>query len=154
MSMTLQLLLLRELKGFLTPQLQLNILHLMGMGNPTTTKLTIPICYLSHLLLGTKPKNQGMNYAGSEQVQKLLWYTFHTVLNLHFLSKNSTLISRENCRFFGVKNLRKCCGFGLFSCWQLWFHEKNCQKKFGWKTRENVGVLSKLNIWTKISLFE
>ena len=22
---------------------------------------------------------------------------------------------------------------------QLWFHEKNCQKKFGWKTRENVG---------------
>ena len=28
----------------------------------------------------------------------------HTVRNLHFLSKNSTLISRENCRFFGVKN--------------------------------------------------
>ena len=26
---------------------------------------------------------------------------FHTVRNLHFLSKNSTLISRENCRFFG-----------------------------------------------------
>ena len=25
----------------------------------------------------------------------------HTVRNLHFLSKNSTLISRENCRFFG-----------------------------------------------------
>ena len=28
----------------------------------------------------------------------------HTVRNLHFLSQNSTLISRENCRFFGVKN--------------------------------------------------
>ena len=28
----------------------------------------------------------------------------HTVRNLHFLSKNSTLISRENCRVFGVKN--------------------------------------------------
>ena len=28
----------------------------------------------------------------------------HTVRNLHFLSKNSTLISRENCRFFAVKN--------------------------------------------------
>ena len=40
-----------------------------------------------------------------------------------------TLISRENCRFFGgVKNSWKCCGFGHFSCWQLWFHEKNCQK--------------------------
>ena len=54
----------------------------------------------------------------------------HTVRNLHFLSKNSTLISRENCRFFWLKNSWKCCGFGLFSCWQLWFHEKNCQKKF------------------------
>ena len=33
-----------------------------------------------------------------------------------FLYKNSTNISRENCRFFGVKNSRKSCGFGLFSC--------------------------------------
>ena len=56
-------------------------------------------------------------------------YTFHTVRNLHFLPKNSTLISRENCRFFLVKNSWKCCGFGLFSCWQVWFHKKNCQKK-------------------------
>ena len=28
----------------------------------------------------------------------------HTVRNLHFLSKNLTLISQENCRFFWVKN--------------------------------------------------
>ena len=77
-----------------------------------------------------------------------------TARNLHFLSKNSTLISRENCRFLGVKNSWKCCGFGLFSCWQLWFHEKNCQKNCWWKTRENVGVLSKLNFWTKVWLFE
>ena len=56
-----------------------------------------------------------------------------------FLSKKSTLISQ---------------GFGLFSCWQLWFHEKNCQNIFGWKTSENVGVLSRLNFWTKIWLFE
>ena len=56
--------------------------------------------------------------------------------------------------FFGVKNSRKCCGFGLFSYWQLWFHEKNCQKIFGWKTRENVGVLSKLNLWTKIRILK
>ena len=74
----------------------------------------------------------------------------HTVRNLQFLSKNSTLISRENCRFFGVvKNSWKCCGFGLFSCWQLWFHEKNYQKKFGWKTRENVGVLVKIEFLDK-----
>ena len=29
--------------------------------------------------------------------------SLHTVRNLHFLSKNSTLISRENCRSFWVK---------------------------------------------------
>ena len=72
----------------------------------------------------------------------------HTVRSLHFLSNNSTLIFRENCRFFWVKNSRKSCGFGLFSCWQLWFHEKKCPKKFGWKSLENVGFLSKLNFWT------
>ena len=42
----------------------------------------------------------------------------------NFLSKNSTLISQENCRFFGVKNSWKCCGFALFSCWQLCFPDK------------------------------
>ena len=46
-----------------------------------------------------------------------------------FCPKNSTLISRENCQFLGVKNSWKCCGFGLFSCWQLWFHEKNLGEK-------------------------
>ncbi len=30
-------------------------------------------------------------------------YLIHTIRNLHFLSKNSTLISRENCRFLGEK---------------------------------------------------
>ena len=40
----------------------------------------------------------------------------HTVRNLHFLSKKSTLISPINCRFFWVKNSGKCCGFELFSC--------------------------------------
>ena len=29
----------------------------------------------------------------------------HTVLNLHFLSKNSTLIPRENCRFLWGENV-------------------------------------------------
>ena len=32
--------------------------------------------------------------------------SLHTVRNLYFLSKNSTLISRENCRFFWV-NIRE-----------------------------------------------
>ena len=33
--------------------------------------------------------------------------TLHTVRNLHFLSKNSTLISREKCRFFGGEKTRE-----------------------------------------------
>ena len=72
-------------------------------------------------------------------VSVLLKAYFHTVRNLHFLSKNSTLISRENCRFFWVKNSWKCCGFGLFSCWQLWFHEKNCQTILGEKLVKRLG---------------
>ena len=32
---------------------------------------------------------------------------FHTVRNLHFLFKNSTLISRKNCRFIGGEKLVK-----------------------------------------------
>ena len=39
----------------------------------------------------------------------------HTVRNLHFLSKNSTLVSRENCRFFGGgAKLVKLLWFGAF----------------------------------------
>ena len=66
-------------------------------------------------------------------------------------SKSSFFVQKFNFDFprklsiFWVKNSWKYCGFGLFSSWQLWFHEKNCQKKIGRKTRENVGVLSKLN---------
>merc|ERR1711860_489890 len=37
----------------------------------------------------------------------LLSSLYHTVLNLHFLSKNSTLISRENCRFLWGEKLEK-----------------------------------------------
>ena len=35
--------------------------------------------------------------------------------------------------FFLVKISWNCCGFGLFSCWQLWFHEKIVKKIWGEK---------------------
>ena len=38
--------------------------------------------------------------------------------------------------FFWVKNSWKCCGLGLFSCWQLISRGKLSKKNFGWKTRE------------------
>ena len=112
-------------------------------------KLHKKVQFLFHFLSFKYHTALKTNYKKKKNPERFQFFNFweiHTVRNLHFLSKNSTLI--------GVKNSWKCCGFGLFSCWQLWFHEKNCQKKFGWKTRENVGILSKLNFWTKIWLFE
>ena len=41
--------------------------------------------------------------SGGLETSRYVFYA-HTVRNLHFLSENSTLISRENCRFFGEKN--------------------------------------------------
>ena len=79
----------------------------------------------------------------------------HTVRNLHFLSQKFNFdFPRKLPIFGGWKTRENVVIFWLFSSWQLWFHGKNCQKKFGWKTRENVGGLSKLNFWTKIWLFE
>ena len=40
--------------------------------------------------------------------------SYHTVRNLHFSSKNSTLISRENCRFFWAEKLVKMLWFWTF----------------------------------------
>ena len=44
---------------------------------------------------------------GSAFFFKKIAVHFHTVRNLHFLSENSTLISRQNCRFFGGEKLVK-----------------------------------------------
>ena len=70
----------------------------------------------------------------------------HCSKSSFFCPKNQLWFPEKIVNFFWLKNSWKCCGFGLFSCWQLWFHEKNCQKKFGRKTRENVADLeSKIN---------
>ena len=61
-----------------------------------------------------------------------------------FVQKFNFDFPRKLSIFLGEKTRWKCCNFRLFSCWQLWFHKKSCQKNFGWKTHENVGVLSKL----------
>ena len=57
----------------------------------------------------------------------------HCSKSSFFVQKFNFDFARKLSNFFGVKNSWKCCGFRLFSCWQLWFHEKNCKKKFGWK---------------------
>ena len=52
----------------------------------------------------TTLKRQKITNLLSKREKLVCGIHFHTVRNLHFLSKNSTLISRENCRFFWVKN--------------------------------------------------
>ena len=56
-----------------------------------------------------------------------------------FCPKIQLCFSEKIVDFFGVKNSWKCCGFGLPSCWQLWFHEKNCQKNLGEKLVKMLG---------------
>ena len=58
------------------------------------------------------------------------WKTREFVLVLDFLAVYNFDFTRKIVKKkIGVKNSWKCCGLGLFSFWQLWFHEKNCQKK-------------------------
>ena len=40
-----------------------------------------------------------------------------------------------------MKNSWTCCGFALFSHWQLWFHGKIVEKNLVEKNRENIGIL-------------
>ena len=73
----------------------------------------------------------------------------HCSKSSFFVQKFNFDISRKLSIFLG-ENLVKMLWFWHFSSWQLWFHEKNCQKNFGWKIR---GVLSKLNFWEKEVFF-
>ena len=104
------------------------------------------LCYALHLCTQfcTLLKHSVFNFHSKcvqQKTAKIVSF-LHTVRNLHFLSKNSILFSRDNCRFFWVKNSWKCCGFGLPNCLQLRFHEKNCQKILGEK------LVKMLRFWT------
>ena len=57
----------------------------------------------------------------------------------NFCPKIQLWFPEKMVNFLGVKNSRKCCGFGIFCCWQLWFHEKNCQKNLGEKLVKMLG---------------
>ena len=74
---------------------------------------------------------------------EFFWPKIHTVTNLHFLSKNSTLISCENCQFFGWKIRENVVVLDFLAVDNFDFTRK-IVINIWWKTRENVGVLSKL----------
>ena len=67
------------------------------------------------------------------------WKTREKVLILDFLAVDNFDFTRKIVKKIWVKNSWKCCGFGLFSCWQLWFHEENCLKKLGQKLVKMFG---------------
>ena len=72
-----------------------------------------------------------------------------------FLSKNSTLISRENCRFFGWwKTRENVVVLDFLAVDNFDFTRKIVKKNLGEKVVKMVGFWSKLNFWTKIWLFE
>ena len=58
---------------------------------------------------------------------------------LEFLAVDNFDFTRKNVKNIWMKNSWKCFGFGLFSCWQLWFQEKNGQKKLGEKLVKMLG---------------
>ena len=76
------------------------------------------------------------------------WKTRENVVVLDFLAVDNFDFTRTIVKKNSVKNLWKCCDFGLISCWKLWFHEKNCPKNLGEK------LVKMLGFWTKIWLFE
>ena len=113
-------------------------------------QLTIQFCQdNSKRLKVIHPFNNTVSLIQWEHRLKLI--NAHLLITLFeifiFCPKIQLWFSEKIVDFSGVKNSWKCCGF---SCWQLWFREKNCQKNIGRKTRENVGVLSKLNFGQKI----
>ena len=56
-------------------------------------------CWQSKNIKVSIGRKDGTNHYKEEKKH----FKTHTIRNLHFLSINSTLISRENCRFFGWK---------------------------------------------------
>ena len=75
----------------------------------------------------------------------------HTVRNLHFLSKNSTLIIRENYRFFwGWKTRENVVVLDFLAVDHFDFTRKIVKKKKnGWKNRENVWFFVKIDFLDK-----
>ena len=67
-----------------------------------------------------------------------------TLLQIFIFCRKFNFDFPRKLAIFWVKNSWKCCGFGLFSYWQLWFHEK-----VGWKTHENVGFFVKIEFLDK-----
>ena len=87
----------------------------------------------------------------SKKVKKLLLLQFHTVRNLHFFfQKFNFELARKIIELFLVKTRENAAVWDFLAVDNFDFTRKIVKKIWGGKTSENVGVLSKLNFWTKI----
>ena len=92
-------------------------------------------------------KTKGNEWPTSLQRRVTCTVLLHTVRSLHFLSKNSTLISRENCRFFlGEKDSENVVVLCFFAVYNFDFTRKIVDFFFGRKIRENVVILDFLAV--------
>ena len=78
----------------------------------------------------------------------------HCSKSSFFVQKFNFDFPRKMSIFLGWKNRENVVVLDFLADDNFDFTRKIVKKKFGWKTHENVGVLSKLNFWTKIWLFE
>ena len=78
-------------------------------------------------------------YQDSESGKIVSSFEIHTVRNLHFLSKNSTLNSRENCRFFGRKTRENVVALDVLAVDNFDFKRKIVKKIWGEKLVKMLG---------------
>ena len=112
--------------------------------------------------------NINLKVSGKTQCLKMIWKVVLTFITLRairalcftlyeiFICVQKFIFDfpRKLSIFMGEK-LAKMLWFWTFYLLTTFdFTGKIVKKKSGWKTREIVGVLSKLNFWTKIWLFE
>ena len=76
--------------------------------------------------------------------KNVMW---HTVQNLHLLSKTSTLISREICRFFGWKTRENVVVLDILAVDKFDFTRKIVKKNLGEKLVKMLGVCGFCQNW-------
>ena len=97
------------------------------------TVATNPTWVMFHELKSRLRRSLSELFHALSPVRKMLPSSIHTVRNLHFLSKNSALISRENCRFFGWKNRENVVSLDFSAVCNFNLTRIIAKKKFGEK---------------------
>ena len=96
-----------------------------GGGGPKKVCHTMSHCSKSSFFV------QKFNFDFPRKLSIFFWWkTRENVVVLDFLAVDNFDFTKKIVKKNLSENSWKCWGLRLFSCWQLWFHEKNCQKIF------------------------